>query len=104
METISFESLKKKIKNNVRSPKWIAMQRPGEYTLDRMAQILGMQETVGAEDLVKQIHTIIDRVDVRCVDRLILFCKEFSIVLPAWILNGAYRVDLTDLGWSISKD
>ena len=104
-KTITFESLKNKIKKSINSRDLIRIHT-GEYIFDRMLQMCGKQERPEGgmsfnktpQQMDKVLYEYIDNVDVRSVGDLIAFCKDAKIKIPNW-LNKGYGIDLTDKGW-----
>lgn len=105
--TITFEKLKENIKKQIQNSNWLAMQRPGEYCFDRMLQMLNkiprtdLNQHCGSQEKIKELHQIINDFDIRCLNDLINFCKEFNLNgIPRWLYKD-YGIELSDEGWII---
>lgn len=104
--SISFERLKSVVKRQLLNAANIAMNHPGEYTADRMLQMLGKQERTGhvsvyeGQALIDKVHSMIDRFDIRQTDELLSMCKEYWITVPKWLYKG-YVPELTEDGWML---
>lgn len=103
MKSISFESLKNKIKQHFIAH-YLAIKNPGEFVLYRMSQMLGKQEVKGGlsvynlKDEQRHINSVIDNWDIRDISTLLDCAKKVGVNLPSW-LYGRYCAELTDSGW-----
>lgn len=107
MNIITFDKLKAKIIKDIQNPLWLAMKCPGEYCLDIMLQMLGKEPKPNTISkcavntaIVDEVHNIIANYDIRCLDSLLAFCKEYSVNIPKWLYKG-YGIELGEEGWIV---